>query len=112
MSVRYSGGRPARTIYRLEEEYPGASLLRLVIKTGRTHQIRVHLAQIGCPVLGDPVYGKNRGEKAPPVTRQMLHSRSLGIDHPADRRRLEWTAPIPEDMAKIIFRLRAGIGPG
>lgn len=108
MSVRYSGGRSAQTSYQVEEEFPGVSLLRLTIQTGRTHQIRVHLAQIGCPVLGDQVYGKQRGGDLPPVPRQMLHSCSLGIDHPEDRRRLKWTAPLAEDMAMVISRLREG----
>ncbi|MDP8236183.1 MAG: RluA family pseudouridine synthase [Candidatus Erginobacter occultus] len=106
MAVRYAGGRPARTIYRLEEEFAGYSLLRLVIKTGRTHQIRVHLSRLGCPVLGDPVYGKKRGEKYALVPRQMLHAHCLGITHPAVRRRMKWTAPIPGDMEEVISRIR------
>jgi len=110
MSVRYAGGREAKTRYRLEEEFAGFSLLRLVIRTGRTHQIRVHLARLGCPVLADPLYGRKRPGDFPPVNRQMLHSSRLGLEHPASRRRLSWTAPVPGDMEEIISRLRAG-GP-
>lgn len=108
MSVRYTGGRPARTIYRLEEELGAVSLLRLEIKTGRTHQIRVHLSRLGCPVLGDPVYGKQKTGDLPPVPRQMLHSVRLKIAHPEDGRPLEWTASLPGDMAAVLSRLRAG----
>jgi 23S rRNA pseudouridine1911/1915/1917 synthase len=108
MSVRYAGGRPARTIYRLEESFAGSSLLRLVIKTGRTHQIRVHLARMGCPVLGDPVYGGKRGGGYPPVPRQMLHARRLKIIHPVSGEPLEWTAPLPADMEAVLALLRAG----
>lgn len=112
MAVRPGSGRPARTLYRLEEEFPGVSLLRLNILTGRTHQIRVHLARLGCPVLGDPVYGGKRKEGYPPVPRQMLHARRLKIAHPATGEPMEWTAPLPEDMESVLARLRAGEGTG
>lgn len=112
MAVRAGSGRPARTLYRLEEEFPGVSLLRLKILTGRTHQIRVHLARLGCPVLGDPVYGGKRRGEPPSVPRQMLHALRLKITHPVTGDPMEWTAPLPEDMESVLVSLRAGEGTG
>ena len=112
MSVRYAGGRRARTVYRVEESFPGCSLLRLGLETGRTHQIRVHLAQLGCPVLGDPDYGGIRGGDLPIPARQLLHSHRLKILHPADGRSREWSAPLPADMEETIALLRARSGTG
>ena len=112
MSVRYAGGRRARTVYRVEESFPGFSLLRLGLETGRTHQIRVHLAQLGCPVLGDPDYGGRRGEGLPVPARQLLHSHRLKILHPADGRPREWSAPLPADMEETVALLRARSGTG
>ncbi|MEW6261938.1 MAG: RluA family pseudouridine synthase [Thermodesulfobacteriota bacterium] len=109
MSVRSRRGREALTKYEVLRQYEvGVSLLRLELLTGRTHQIRVHLASIGHPVLGDKVYGRGlaglnralawRGL----VKRQMLHAQRLGFDHPITRIRLEFTAPLPGDMNEVI----------
>ncbi len=112
MTIRAGTGRPARTLYRLEEEFSGVSLLRLKILTGRTHQIRVHLARLGCPVLGDPVYGGKRRGEYPTVPRQMLHARRLQITHPITGEPMEWIAPLPGDMESILAHLRSVEKPG
>ncbi|MDY6852694.1 MAG: RluA family pseudouridine synthase, partial [Thermodesulfobacteriota bacterium] len=95
----------------------GAAFLRLNIMTGRTHQIRVHLASIGCPVLGDKVYGvglkalkKNGGPLKGLVKRQMLHARRLGLVHPVRNEFMVFEAPLPPDMTLVLETLeKAGI---
>jgi 23S rRNA pseudouridine1911/1915/1917 synthase len=93
---------------------PAASLLECRLETGRTHQIRVHLAHIGCPVLGDPVYGKARGarklvtrdgEPLPDLGRQALHAAVLGFVHPITGEELRFESEMPEDMAALIEAL-------
>lgn len=101
-----AGGRAARTHYRVRERYIGAALVECELETGRTHQIRVHMASIGHPLLGDPVYRTRRGQ---PVAfpRQALHAWRLALDHPASGRRMQWESVLPEDMERLIGRLRA-----
>lgn len=101
-----AGARAARTHYRVRERYTGAALVECELETGRTHQIRVHMASIGHPLLGDSVYGARR---APPVPfpRQALHAWRLALDHPASGRRMQWESALPEDMERLIERLRA-----
>jgi 23S rRNA pseudouridine1911/1915/1917 synthase len=79
--------------------------------TGRTHQIRVHLASLGHPVLGDPTYGgrKVRELEGVPIPRVMLHARTLGFAHPATGTRLEFTSPLPSDMDGVIYALQQRI---
>jgi 23S rRNA pseudouridine1911/1915/1917 synthase len=108
MGVRKTGGREARTLYRVLQRMEEMSLLELSLETGRTHQIRVHLAHIGYPVIGDATYGGRRerrftasGEAR--VERQMLHAWRLGFRHPHTDAWLEFTAPVPDD-----FRAAAG----
>jgi 23S rRNA pseudouridine1911/1915/1917 synthase len=100
--------REAVTLFTVKERYPKATLVEVEIKTGRTHQIRVHLAHIGYPVLGDRVYGGGKathfGETI--ITRQMLHAESLSFLHPETGKPMSFTAPPPEDMAMIIDKLR------
>ena len=93
-------GRPAITRYETIAAMPLASLLRVHIETGRTHQIRVHMAHLGHPVVGDPLYGRARhGLPADlEIQRQMLHAHILKIAHPRDGRPLEFTAPPPADF--------------
>ncbi|MFH1038282.1 MAG: RluA family pseudouridine synthase [PVC group bacterium] len=108
VTVRYSGGRPARTAYEVIERFGACSLLRLEIMTGRTHQIRVHLSRLGCPVLGDREYGRKNGEgpRAPEAPRQMLHAHRLRIAHPLTGEPMEFVAPIPGDMENVLNVLR------
>ena len=116
MAVTPSGEKQALTFWRKTEEFTGGfSLLRVTIKTGRTHQIRVHLSHTGHPIVGDPVYGPGRywwkknplfQKKAPPIKRQMLHAEYLGFVHPTENLYLEFEAPLPEDMLHGIKFLR------
>lgn len=108
ISVHTNKAREAVTSFIVKERYPKATLVEVEIKTGRTHQIRVHLAHIGHPVLGDRVYGGGKathfGETI--ITRQMLHAETLSLLHPDTGNPMSFTAPLPEDMAMIIEKLR------
>jgi 23S rRNA pseudouridine1911/1915/1917 synthase len=108
MSAVTFKGRMATTHYKVLERYGAAALLSLRLATGRTHQIRVHMAHIGLPLAGDRTYGgpnagKLLGMKVP---RQMLHARMLGFRHPATGEYMEFTADIPPDMARLLDFLR------
>jgi 23S rRNA pseudouridine1911/1915/1917 synthase len=96
-------GRRAITHYDIRERFAEFTLLRCRLETGRTHQIRVHLAAIGHALVGDPVYGGRRGIAFP---RQALHAWRLGLDHPATRRALQWEAPLPADFTVLLESLR------
>lgn len=99
MAIRKSGGRTARTDYRVLRNWTIASRLELEIHTGRTHQIRVHCTAAGCPVVGDVVYGRSQHlAKEAGVTRQLLHAWKLQLQHPISRKNIEFTAPLPEDF--------------
>lgn len=105
------GGRPALTRFRRLERWVGADLLRAELETGRTHQIRVHLASIGHPVVGDAVYGAGAGrgmsgvvrgwarEFERRVPRQFLHAAELGFRHPRSGEWLEFESPLPADLS-------------
>jgi 23S rRNA pseudouridine1911/1915/1917 synthase len=113
MGVRREGGREARTAFRVIRRLPGMTVLQLDLETGRTHQIRVHLAHIGHPVLGDRVYGGRRERRrtsaqASRPDRQMLHAWRLGFHHPRTGAWLEITAPIPEDFLRVSGPLPLG----
>jgi 23S rRNA pseudouridine1911/1915/1917 synthase len=116
MAVR-EGGRSARSTYTVIEALDGAALLRVRIHTGRTHQIRVHLAAIGHPVAGDAVYGGTRtpGSRRAAsraalesLTRPALHAARLAFQHPADGRPLAFSSPPPADIDGVLAVLRAG----
>ena len=96
-------GRPARTHYDVAERFGIATLLRCRLETGRTHQIRVHLASIGHPLVGDPAYGRK-----PPVAfgRQALHAVRLGLIHPVTGTARVWESPLPGDFAQLLAQLR------
>ncbi len=95
-------GEPAATRYRTVRVGPsGAALVEAHPETGRTHQIRVHLASLGAPLLGDPRYGGPRRVGEVAVPRVMLHALRLEIDHPGSGERLAFTAPVPEDFAAV-----------
>ena len=101
-----SGGDPAFTSYKVEARCEGFSLVRLRLKTGRTHQIRVHMSHIGHPLLGDPLYGN--GTFIHPLSpdikigRTALHASYLAFDQPFDGKRIELYAELPEDMAAFV----------
>jgi 23S rRNA pseudouridine1911/1915/1917 synthase len=100
-----SRGKPAVTHYRVVERYAHATLLECRLETGRTHQIRVHLASITHPLLGDPVYGKRSVRPELAFHRQALHAQKLGLIHPASREPMSWAAPIPEDLRTLMATL-------
>jgi 23S rRNA pseudouridine1911/1915/1917 synthase len=102
-------GRSALSIVTVRERFPRASLLDVDLRTGRTHQIRVHLAFIKHPILGDAVYGSHRSQehaRALGVERQMLHAAELTIRLPSGDAPVTFRAPVPEDMTLAIHRLR------
>ncbi len=107
-----AAGRSARTYYRPLERFKRATLVECRLDTGRTHQIRVHLASIGHPLLGDPVYGRRETSSPPEDTsglrRQGLHAVALEIDHPVNRTRMRWASPLPPDLAAVLAALRTG----
>jgi 23S rRNA pseudouridine1911/1915/1917 synthase len=122
MSVSLVKGRRAVTEWEVVSAFPlDVSLLRVVIRTGRTHQIRVHLAYVGYPVLGDRTYGYGvrwrRQQDAAMrrvlglTKRQMLHAETLGFIHPESKRYVEFTAPLHPDMEEVIEWLRT-VKPG
>ncbi len=95
-------GEPAATRYRTLRVGPsGVALLECHPETGRTHQIRVHLASLRAPLLGDPRYGGPRRVGEVAVPRVMLHAVRLEIDHPESGERMAFTAPVPEDFAGV-----------
>ncbi|MEE8328793.1 MAG: RluA family pseudouridine synthase [Thermodesulfovibrionia bacterium] len=109
MSIKTKKGKEAITLFEVVKRYKSAALVKVRIITGRTHQIRVHFAASGYPVLGDKTYGRKTvikyGQKTMHFNRQMLHACSLKFRYPADNRLLELTAPLPEDMEKAIKEL-------
>jgi 23S rRNA pseudouridine1911/1915/1917 synthase len=113
-----AGAREARTLYEIEKEwFPlGLTLLRCRLVTGRTHQIRVHLAAAGLPVVGDPVYGRPRYERVrnpelkkrlAEFPRQALHAERVGFRHPASNEPFEIVAPVPEDVRELLAMIES-----
>lgn len=101
-------GKPARTHYRVLERFVDCTLVECALETGRTHQIRVHLASIGHPLVGDPVYGggASRVPRGPLFHRQALHARRLGLIHPGSGKAMSWKSALPEDMHELIEQAR------
>jgi 23S rRNA pseudouridine1911/1915/1917 synthase len=104
-----AGGRPARTRYQVEQRYadPVCTLVACRLETGRTHQIRVHLAAIGHPVVGDDRYGPGGrglelGGRPRYLDRLFLHAETLAFDHPADGRRVEFHRPLPPELTGLL----------
>ena len=100
-------GKPARTHVDVVARFGRATLVRCTLETGRTHQIRVHLAAAGHPLLGDPAYGARRNARTlPPFARQALHAARLSLTHPTSGERMTWEAPPPADFAALVAALR------
>lgn len=99
------GGKPAMTWFRVLERFSYCTLLECSLETGRTHQIRVHMASIAHSLVGDPVYGKPN-PKLPEFHRQALHATRLGLVHPVSGFKMQWEAPMPEDMKDLVESLR------
>ena len=100
-------GRPARTHVKPLERYGAATLVQCTLETGRTHQIRVHLAAIDHPLVGDPAYGRRRGSAPlPAFRRQALHAIRLAFIHPETKKQRQWETPLPDDMKRLLSQLR------
>ena len=122
MSTTTRKGRQAQTVWKVREQFSGLTLLELTLKTGRTHQIRVHCSVMGHPIAGDPVYGprklptklaKKHSALGPDVSdhlknlpRQMLHAWQLGFSHPRTGEPVAFESPLPEDMRELLAKLR------
>ncbi|MDP5210265.1 23S rRNA pseudouridine(1911/1915/1917) synthase RluD [Microbulbifer sp. 2205BS26-8] len=118
MAVVNVGGKEAITHYRVQRRFPAHTLLRCQLETGRTHQIRVHMAHIRHPLVGDPLYGGR--SKLPPgasaalvqalqqFPRQALHAAELALVHPLSSEEMHWYAPMPADMLDLLDLLGAG----
>jgi 23S rRNA pseudouridine1911/1915/1917 synthase len=107
-------GKPARTHVDVLERHVVATLVRCRLETGRTHQIRVHLASIGHPLVGDPVYGAKHDSRLPEALqhfgRQALHAERLALNHPLTGRDSRWSAPVPADFAHLLDLVRTHSG--
>ena len=101
--VKPSGGKQALTYFRVIERFHQATRLEALPATGRTHQIRVHLAHLGHPVLGDAVYGG----ASPWIERHALHAKVLELIHPHSKEKMRFTSELPEDMKQLLMALRA-----
>ena len=110
-SIRVKEGRRAVTDWRVVERFTGAARMEAVLETGRTHQVRVHLAALGCPLLADRTYGKPPRDPAlraiaEALGRQALHARTLGFVHPATGKTLSFRSEPPEDFRRALAALR------
>ncbi len=118
MAVLSSGGKRAVTHYRVVRRYPHHTHIRVKLETGRTHQIRVHMAHIGFSLVGDATYGKRFKipkaanthliETLKAFPRQALHAAKLGLEHPGTGEYTEWTAPVPNDFQNLLDALNDG----
>jgi 23S rRNA pseudouridine1911/1915/1917 synthase len=106
MSVHSRRGREAHTAWRVLMRFPLSDRAWLAVfpETGRTHQIRVHLASAGLPIVGDRVYGRSKRELRG-LDRPALHARVLGFSHPRTRQRLRFEAPLPADLKQLLADL-------
>lgn len=104
MSTRTSAGREAQTRYEVLRQLDGFTYVQLFPKTGRTHQLRVHLASIGHPILGDRLYGGTLGPGLPQIARQALHAHQLELTHPVTGNLLQLESPLPSDMEVLLSR--------
>jgi 23S rRNA pseudouridine1911/1915/1917 synthase len=102
MSTHTSAGREAQTQYEVIRQLDGYAYLQLFPRTGRTHQLRVHLASIGHPILGDRLYGGTLGPGLPQIARQALHAHQLELTHPTTGKLLQFQSPLPPDMVSLL----------
>lgn len=98
-TIDFENGESAITHYEVVDEKNGHSLIRLHLETGRTHQIRIHMKYLGCPLIGDSLYNPDMEH----ISRQALHSARLRFSHPITGEKMEFTAPLPEDMRRVLF---------
>lgn len=114
------GGRQAVTHYRILQRFPNHTHVRVQLETGRTHQIRVHMAHIGYPLVGDPVYARLRfpkgasaalNDKLKTFTRQALHARRLGLVHPSTGESCLWECELPKDFVALLDAIKADAQP-
>ena len=112
MAVLKEDGREAVSNYETLERFAEVALVRVKIETGRTHQIRVHMAHLGHPIVGDAVYGRARKHNLPmKPQRQMLHASKLAFSHPVTGKRLSFEAPLFDDMRQLLEQLRIPAEP-
>lgn len=120
MSAAARQGREARTLWKVRERFQGLTLLEVALRTGRTHQIRVHCSAIHHPIVGDDLYahrgaGKHLGSDAAravrTASRQMLHAWQLGFTHPVTQKAVDFESPVPPDMENLLLALRSCEGP-
>ncbi|MBA3062507.1 MAG: RluA family pseudouridine synthase, partial [Atribacteria sp.] len=100
MAVTEGKSREAITQFKVLKRFSGYTLVEATLRTGRTHQIRVHLAFIGYPIVGDQLYGHRK--QGLNISRQALHSHILGFVHPSSKKYMEFSAPLPKDMQELI----------
>jgi len=106
MAIRWHNGRYAATRWKILQKWPGFCFAEVGIETGRTHQIRVHMASVSAPVAGDRLYGgRVQSGVDLPITRQLLHASTLCFHHPVSGEKLRFTAPLPEDMQRVLSLL-------
>lgn len=119
MAILPQGGKAAVTHYRVKQRFPAHTHIKVLLETGRTHQIRVHMQSIGHPIVGDPLYQGTRGRLALPkgmsntlrqaccdFPRQALHAKRLAFKHPMTQQELSWEAPTPQDMQDLLALLQ------
>jgi 23S rRNA pseudouridine1911/1915/1917 synthase len=99
MAVKFEASKEALTRYKVLKRFEGFTVLELMLGTGRTHQIRVHMSYIGHPLIGDATYGSRA-----PIGRPALHAKTIGFMHPVTRKYMEFTSELPADMKEIIAR--------
>ena len=104
MAINHKNGKEAVTHYKVLERFGNATYIECRLETGRTHQIRVHMASLGHPLLGDTVYGSSKNPYH--LQGQALHAMILGFRHPATGEYMEFTAPLPEYFEKLLEKLR------
>ena len=106
MAVVYQNSKEAITHYKILEQFDGYALIECRLETGRTHQIRVHMASLSRPILGDPVYGPKKNKLFPDLNVQMLHAYQIGFVHPKTGAYMEFSKEPPELFQKVLMKLR------